>query len=76
MITIRQFNIPDRWPHLWHCVGSECDRLSIGFRVRCEVRLDLDTYVKLEKMLEGKKGSLSHLRTDYVTELIDNAEHS
>ena len=75
-ITVRQFNIPDRWPHLWHCVGSECDRLSIGFRVHCNVRLDLNTYVELEKRIEGKKGSLSNLRTDYVTELINNEKHS
>ena len=75
-ITVRQFNIPDRAPHLWHCVGSECDRLSIGFRVHCEVRLDLETYIELEKRLVGKDGTLSNLRTDYVTELINNAKHS
>ena len=75
-ITVRQFNIPDRAPHLWHCVGSECDRLSIGFRVHCEVRLDLETYIELEKRLVGKEGRLSNLRTDYVTELINNAKHS
>ena len=75
-ITIRQFNIPDRAPHLWHCVGSECDRLSIGFRVHCNVRIDLETYIELEKRLVGKEGSLSNLRTDYVTELINNAKHS
>ena len=75
-ITVRQFNIPDRAPHLWHCVGSECDRLSIGFRVHCEVRLDLETYIELEKRLVGKEGRRSNLRTDYVTELINNAKHS
>ena len=75
-ITIRQFNIPDRAPHLWHCVGSECDRLSIGFRVHCNVRIDLETYIELEKRLEGREGRLSNLRTDYVTELINNAKHS
>ena len=75
-ITVRQFNIPDRAPHLWHCVGSECDRLSIGFRVHCNVRLDLNTYIELEKRLEGREGRLSNLRTDYVTELINNAKHS
>ena len=73
-ITIRQFNIPDRAPHLWHCVGSECDRLSIGFRVHCNVRLDLETYIELEKRLVGGEGVLSNLRTDYVTELINNDE--
>ena len=75
-ITVRRFHIPDRAPHLWHCVGSECDRLSIGFRIHCDIRLDLDTYIELEKRLVGKEGSLSNLRTDYVTELINNAKHS
>jgi hypothetical protein len=32
-ITVRRFNIPENPPHLWHCVGSECDRLSFGFRL-------------------------------------------
>ncbi len=75
-ITVRQFNIPDRAPHLWHCVGSECDRLSIGFRVICNVKLDIDTYIKLQERIEGKEGKHSNLRTDYVTELINNAKHS
>ena len=75
-ITVRQFNIPDRPPHLWHCVGSECDRLSIGFRVYCNVTLDFNTFIELEKRLAGKEGSSSNLRTDYVTKLINNAKHS
>jgi hypothetical protein len=32
-ITIRMFNITDKPPYLWHCVGSETDRLSFGFRI-------------------------------------------
>ena len=78
-LTVRQFNIPDRPPHLWHCVGSECDRLSIGFRVYCNVALDINTFIELEKMLAGiagKEGISSNLRTDYVTKLINNAKHS
>ena len=64
-LTVRQFNIPDRPPHLWHCVGSECDRLSIGFRVYCNVALDINTFIELEKMLAGiagKEGISSNLR--------------
>ena len=78
-ITVRRFHIPDRAPHLWHCVGSECDRLSIGFRVYCNVALDINTFIELEKMLAGiagKEGISSNLRTDYVTKLINNAKHS
>lgn len=32
-INIREFNITDKPPYLWHCVGSECNRLSFGYRV-------------------------------------------
>lgn len=32
-ITIRIFNITDKPPYLWHCVGSKTDRLSFGFRI-------------------------------------------
>jgi hypothetical protein len=32
-ITVRMFNITDKPPYLWHCVGSETDRLSFGFRI-------------------------------------------
>ena len=40
------------------------------------MRIDLETYIELEKRLEGREGRLSNLRTDYVTELINNAKHS
>jgi hypothetical protein len=32
-LTFRLFNITDKPPYLWHCVGSETDRLSFGFRI-------------------------------------------
>ena len=33
-ITIRQFQCPGSRPYYWHCVGSECDRVSVGFTVK------------------------------------------
>lgn len=32
-INIREFDITDKPPYLWHCVGSECNRLSFGYRI-------------------------------------------
>jgi hypothetical protein len=32
-ITIREFSITDKPPYLWHAVGSNCDRLSFGYRI-------------------------------------------
>ena len=32
-ITIRKFKIPSDPPDFWHCVGSNCDRVSFGFRI-------------------------------------------
>ena len=31
--TLRLFNIPEEPLHFWHCVGSDCDRYSIGFKL-------------------------------------------
>ena len=33
-ITIREFDVTGRPPYLWHCVGSECMRLSFGYQIR------------------------------------------
>lgn len=33
-ITVRRFKVPGNRPYFWHCVGSECDRISIGFTFR------------------------------------------
>ena len=30
-ITVRQFKVTDKPPYFWHCVGSECDRVSFGY---------------------------------------------
>ena len=32
-ITIRRFTATGTKPYFWHCVGSECDRVSIGFQL-------------------------------------------
>lgn len=32
-LTFRLFNITDKPPYLWHCVGSETDRISIGYQL-------------------------------------------
>tara|TARA_B100001996_G_scaffold148340_1_gene112958 strand:- start:1137 stop:1673 length:537 start_codon:yes stop_codon:yes gene_type:complete len=32
-ITFRQFKTPSTKPYFWHCVGSECDRFSFGYRI-------------------------------------------
>ena len=32
-ITIRRFSIPEKPPYFWHCVGSETDRYSFGYRL-------------------------------------------
>ena len=33
-ITIREFDIPKPPDYFWHCVGSECDRYTFGFRIK------------------------------------------
>ena len=32
-LTIREFSVPKNWPFFWHCVGSNCDRFSFGYRL-------------------------------------------
>lgn len=32
-VTIREFQVPDLPNKFWHCVGSDCDRFSFGFRI-------------------------------------------
>ena len=32
-VTLRLFDIPKEPSHFWHCVGSDCDRYSIGFKL-------------------------------------------
>lgn len=33
-ITIRRFTITGEAPYFWHCVGSECDRISFGYTLK------------------------------------------
>ena len=32
-ITIRDFDVVDKEPYYWHCVYSDCNRYSFGFRL-------------------------------------------
>ena len=32
-LTVREFNPSSKTPFFWHCVGSECDRYSFGFKL-------------------------------------------
>lgn len=32
-ITVRRFTARGTKPYFWHCVGSQCDRVSIGFQL-------------------------------------------
>ena len=32
-ITIRQFYVSRKPPYFWHCVGSDCIRISLGYRI-------------------------------------------
>jgi hypothetical protein len=32
-INVREFDITGKPPFLWHCIGSNCNRYSFGFRV-------------------------------------------
>lgn len=41
-ITVRKFQCPGTRPYFWHCVGSECDRISIGFTLKHCIQLKLN----------------------------------
>ena len=32
-MNARKFTCPGESPYFWHCVGSECDRISFGFQL-------------------------------------------
>ena len=32
-MNARMFTCPGEPPYFWHCVGSECDRISLGFKL-------------------------------------------
>ena len=63
-LTVRQFTIPTGKPYFWHCVGSECDRFSFGFRPSTWISLNFDLYQKLTNNLKGRGMS------EYVNELL------
>ena len=68
-LTVRQFKVPESPPYFWHCVGSECDRFSVGFLVQSSVELDFDIYHKLLDKMEHKDIS------DYVSKLVLDANN-
>ena len=37
-ITIREFNVFDKPPYFWHCVGSDCVRISFGYRINPPIK--------------------------------------
>ena len=37
-ITIRQFYVSRKPPYFWHCVGSDCIRISLGYRINPPLR--------------------------------------
>ena len=67
-LTIRQFTIPTGKPYFWHCVGSECDRFSLGFLVNSDITLDFKIYQKLLNDVGKDK------IPDYINKLIKNNE--
>ena len=38
--TIRTFKLKGEKPYFWHCIGSDCDRFSFGFRLRNDCKLE------------------------------------
>ena len=32
--TVRMFDVTAQEPYMWHCVGSETDRISMGFAIK------------------------------------------
>ena len=67
-LTVRQFKVTETEPYFWHCVGSECDRFSVGFLVQSSVALDFDIYQKLIDKMEHKNIS------DYIGKLVLDAD--
>jgi hypothetical protein len=68
-LTVRRFKVTETEPYFWHCVGSECDRFSLGFLVQSSVALDFDIYQTLIDKMEHKDIS------DYVSKLVLDANN-
>ena len=71
-ITVRRFNITSSEPYFWHCVGSECDRFSYGFRLKTNIVLPPLEYKMLTE--QAKKNNQQPL--DRICTLIrENNEY-
>jgi len=53
-LNIRKFKCPDKRPYFWHCVGSECDRISIGFTIKYHT-INLETPMAKYAIIENEK---------------------
>jgi len=57
-ITVRRFNIPSSEPYFWHCVGSDCDRISFGFRLNTNIVLPTLEYKMLTEQAKKNNQNL------------------
>ena len=53
-LNIRKFKCPDKKPYFWHCVGSECDRISIGFTIKYHT-INRETPMAKYAIIENEK---------------------
>jgi len=53
-ITVRRFTATGTKPYFWHCVGSQCDRVSIGFQL---AKLDVKDFRPMARyaIIEAEK---------------------
>ena len=53
-ITIRRFTATGTKPYFWHCVGSQCDRVSIGFQL---AKLEVNKFLPMARyaIIEDEK---------------------
>ena len=71
-ITLRRFNITSSEPYFWHCVGSDCDRISFGFRLNTNIVLPPLEY----KMLIDQAKKNNQKLSDRICSLIrENNEY-
>ena len=57
-ITARRFTVADRPPYFWHCVGSQCDRISIGFTLKKVIIQEKRPMAKYALIKSGKVDQL------------------
>ena len=53
-LNIRKFKCPGKRPYFWHCVGSECDRISIGFTIKYHT-INFETPMAKYAIIENEK---------------------